>query len=264
MWVILREPSERRAVWMMRWMAETICSRMDRTGSSMLLIKTSESSRVITSCGELAWRVVSDPSWPVFIAWSMSSVSSPRHSPMMIRSGRMRSALWKSCRMVTAPRPSMLGGRASSGIQWAWSSCSSAASSMVMIRSCGRMEAERIFSRVVLPDPVPPEMMIFLRAFTMVSRKTAMRSSSEPKPKRSCIPYFSRVNFRIDSMAPFRDSGGMMALTREPSGRRASTMGVDSSMRRPRGEMMRSMMASSWSFELNRLSVSRSLPRRST
>ena len=33
--------------------------------------------------------------------------------------------------------------------------------------------------------------------------------------------------------APLSDSGGMMALTREPSGRRASTMGLDSSTRRP-------------------------------
>ena len=31
--------------------------------------------------------MVSDPSWPVFIAWSMSSDSAPRTSPTMIRSG---------------------------------------------------------------------------------------------------------------------------------------------------------------------------------
>src|SRR5258708_9250044 len=30
----------------------------------------------------LAWTVVSEPSWPVFIACSMSSASAPRHSPM--------------------------------------------------------------------------------------------------------------------------------------------------------------------------------------
>jgi hypothetical protein len=38
----------------------------------------------------------------------------------------------------------------------------------------------------------------------------------------------------------------MIALTREPSGRRASTSGVDSSMRRPTREMMRSMMWRRW------------------
>ena len=32
------------------------------------------------------------PSWPVFMACSMSSVSPPRHSPMMMRSGRIRRA----------------------------------------------------------------------------------------------------------------------------------------------------------------------------
>ena len=32
------------------------------------------------------------PLWPVFMACSMSNASFPRHSPMMIRSGRMRNA----------------------------------------------------------------------------------------------------------------------------------------------------------------------------
>ena len=35
----------------------------------------------------LAWIVVIEPSWPVFIAWSMSNASAPRTSPTMIRSG---------------------------------------------------------------------------------------------------------------------------------------------------------------------------------
>ena len=42
---------------------------------------------------ELACAVESDPSCPVFIAWSMSSASPPRTSPTMIRSGRIRRAL---------------------------------------------------------------------------------------------------------------------------------------------------------------------------
>ena len=41
---------------------------------------------------------------------------------------------------------------------------------------------------------------------------------------------------------PTSDSGSMTALTREPSGRRASTRGLDSSMRRPSGVMIRSMI----------------------
>ena len=38
---------------------------------------------------------------------------------------------------------------------------------------------------------------------------------------------------RIDRIGPSMASGGMIALTREPSGRRASAIGDDSSMRRP-------------------------------
>jgi hypothetical protein len=38
---------------------------------------------------------------------------------------------------------------------------------------------------------------------------------------------------RIDIEGPSSASGGMMAFTRDPSGRRASTIGEDSSTRRP-------------------------------
>ena len=42
-----------------------------------------------------------------------------------------------------------------------------------------------------------------------------------------------RLNLRIVISGPLSESGGMTALTRLPSGRRASTIGDDSSMRRP-------------------------------
>ena len=64
----LRLPSERRDSWMMMSTAEAICSRMAREGSSMPLISTIVSRREMTSRGELAWTVVSEPSWPVFMA----------------------------------------------------------------------------------------------------------------------------------------------------------------------------------------------------
>ena len=51
------------------------------------------SSRARASRGVLACSVVIEPAWPVFMAWSMSSASAPRHSPMMMRSGRIRRAL---------------------------------------------------------------------------------------------------------------------------------------------------------------------------
>jgi hypothetical protein len=78
---------------------------------------------------------------------------------------------------------------------------------------------------VVLPEPVPPEM-------TMLS---------VPNLSRSFEPSLRFENLRIVSAGPFRASGGMMALTREPSRRRASTRGGFSSMRRPIGATMRSM-----------------------
>ena len=49
-------------------------------------------------------------------------------------------------------------------------------------------------------------------------------------------------NRRIDSDGPSTASGGMMALTRDPSCSRASTIGLDSSMRRPTVLTMRSMI----------------------
>ena len=44
-------------------------------------------------------------------AWSMSTVSAPRTSPTMMRSGRMRRELRTSSRMRISPVPSMFAGR---------------------------------------------------------------------------------------------------------------------------------------------------------
>ena len=70
-------------------------------------------------------------------------------------------------------------------------------------------------------------------------------------------------NFRMVMTGPTSDSGGMMALTREPSVRRASTIGDDSSTRRPIGAMIRSMMRMTWSSFWKTTLVSSSLPERS-
>ena len=95
-------------------MAEAICRRITHMGRSKPAMPTIISSRPSASRVSLAWMVVRLPSWPVFIAWSMSSASAPRHSPMMIRSGRMRRALRTRSRVVTSPTPSALFGRVSS------------------------------------------------------------------------------------------------------------------------------------------------------
>src|SRR5262249_2210980 len=130
-----REPSTRRVIWTSRSNALDTCSRIARSGSSTPAVSTSVSRRDNASRGEFAWIVVSEPSWPVFIAWSMSRVSGPRASPTMIRSGRMRREVRTSARMRTPPRALMFGGRGAAVITcscWSWSS---AASSIVTMRS---------------------------------------------------------------------------------------------------------------------------------
>ena len=216
------------------------------------------------SRGVLACKVASDPSWPVFMACNMSRASAPRTSPTMMRSGRMRRQLRTRSRWVTSPRPSMLGGRDSRRTTWSCLSCSSAASSTVTMRSSWGMNPDRQLSMVVLPVPVPPEMRMLSRASTMPWSTSAMSRVMARKRIRSSMVSFSLANLRMDSAGPSMASGGMMALTREPSGRRASTMGEDSSTRRPTRDTMRSMIFFKWSLSLKRDSVSTSLPERST
>ncbi|MNR02574.1 hypothetical protein D3C85_1451070 [compost metagenome] len=57
------------------------------------VIDTMFSIRPNASRAVLAWIVVNEPSWPVFIAVSMSSASTPRTSPITMRSGRIRRLL---------------------------------------------------------------------------------------------------------------------------------------------------------------------------
>ena len=74
----------------------------------------------------------------------------------------------------------------------------------------------------------------------------------------------SLANLRIVSDGPRSASGGMIALTRLPSGRRASTIGDASSIRRPTCETMRSMIRNRWASSRNDVSVSSIRPPRST
>ena len=87
-------------------------------------------------------------------------------------------------------------------------------------------------------------------------RKSTDSSLSEPMLTMSCSPRRLRANFRIVSSGPESESGAMIALTREPSGRRASTIGEDSSMRRPICATIRLMMRRRCESSLNRTVVS--------
>ena len=70
-------------------------------------------------------------------------------------------------------------------------------------------------------------------------------------------------NLRIETSGPSTPIGGIATLTREPSGRRASQSGCDSSTRRPTAEtillMMRSRCASSLKRHGRRLQLAAAL-----
>ncbi len=110
--VTRRVPSRSRLSCTITSTAEESCSRIARSGRSMPAISTSVSSRAIASRGELACTVDNEPSWPVFIACSMSRHSPPRTSPTTMRSGRIRSELRTRSRIEISPLPSMLRGPA--------------------------------------------------------------------------------------------------------------------------------------------------------
>ena len=183
-----------------------------------------------------------------------------------MRSGRMRRQFLTRSRIVTSPRPSMFGGRASSASTWSWWSWSSLASSTVTMRSSAGMNDDSTLSVVVLPVPVPPETMTLSRPTTQACEEAGRRAAlSVPKRMRSSTWNGSLENFRMVRNGPPMASGWITALTREPSGRRASTIGVASSMRRPTWPTILSMMRRRWvSSTKRRASSSRCLPSRST
>ena len=164
---------------------------------------------------------------------------------------------------MISPSPSRFGGRASSVTTCSWRSWSSAASSIVTIRSSSGMNDDRTLSVVVLPEPVPPETKMLRRASTQARRKSNISAVAVPKPMRSSTVNGWAENLRIVMTGPTSDSGGMIALTREPSGRRASTRGLVWSIRRPMGVTIRSMIRSTCSSFRKRDSTRSIFPRRS-
>ncbi len=101
---------------------------------------------------------------------------------------------------------------------------------MVTIRSPSGIKEDNRLSRVVFPDPVPPEIMILRRAMTQARRNSIIFSVIEPTAISSFRPNRSWANFRTVMDGPSMVTGGITALTREPSGRRASTVGLSSAM----------------------------------
>ncbi len=218
------------------------------------------SIRLMASRGLLACSVPIEPSWPVFMAWRRSNASGPRTSPTMMRSGRIRRQFLTRSRMVIAPEPSRFGGRVSRRTTCGCCSCSSAASSQVTTRSVGSMKAVMVLSRVVLPEPVPPEMTMLQRQAPMTPRTRAPSGLMEAYSTRFFMVSLSFLNFRMVRVGPSRAKGGAMTLTREPSGRRASQIGELSSTRRPTWLTIRWQMFISCMLSRKRTLVSWTLP----
>ncbi len=135
---------------------------------------------------------------------------------------------------------------------------------MVTMRSSTGMNDDSTLSVVVLPVPVLPDTMMLSRPRTQASRNSADCGVSEPNLIRSCTVSGSAENFRMVSDEPSMASGGITALTRLPSGRRASTIGLDSSTRRPTRETILSMIRRRCDSSANTASAATSLPLRSS
>ena len=178
------------------------------------------------SRGLLAWPVDIEPSWPVFMAWSMSSASPPRHSPTMMRSGRMRSELRTSSRMVIAPLPSMLARARLQRHDVLLAQLQLGGvldgDDALVVRDERRQHVEQgglAGAGAARDDDVQPRLDTGAQEVEHLGRRAV------PKRIRSSVVSGVVENFRMVSTGPTSEIGGMTTLTREPSARRASTIG---------------------------------------
>ena len=123
----------------------------------------------------------------------------------------------------------------SSEITCSCSNLSSAASSIVIILSSGEIKEDNTFKSVVFPLPVPPQIIMFSFASTHASKNLAIYGVSAPVLKKSSMFANSSLNLRIVKTGPFKESGGITALSLEPSTSLASTIGFAVSMVLPSG-----------------------------
>ena len=94
-------------------------------------------------------------------------------------------------------------------------------------------------------------------------RSSAISGVSDFFSIRSGTVRASLENFRMVSVEPLTANGGMIAFTRDPSSRRASTSGDDSSMRRPTLVTIRSITRRRCGSSLNLTWLRVSFPLRS-
>ena len=180
----------------------------------------------------------------------MSSASAPRTSPTTILSGLIRREERIRSRMVTSPFPSILAFRVSIRTRLSIPfSCNSAESSIVITRSSLGIKLDNAFRNVVFPEPVPPLINILNFAFTIRSKSSATSGVMEPYSISFLTVIGSSGNFRIVTVGPSNAIGGSTTFTREPSRRRASTIGFASLTVRFTLDTMFKMTFSKLSFE---------------
>ncbi len=109
--------------------------------------------------------------------------------------------------MVISPSPSRFGGRASRVTTCSWRSWSSAASSIVTMRSSLGMNDESTLRVVVLPEPVPPETNRFSRASMQAWRNSNISGVAVPNRIRSSTVYGVCANLRTVMTGPDQGQG---------------------------------------------------------
>ena len=96
---------------------------------------------------------------------------------------------------------------------------------MVITRSPDGIHLDNTLSTVVLPVPVPPEIRMFNRQWTQALRNVAISGVMESCLMRPSTVKGTVPKRRMLTAGPQSDKGRMMALTREPSASRASSIG---------------------------------------
>ena len=104
---------------------------------------------------------------------------------------------------------------------------------------------------MVLPDPVPPATMQLHRPAIAAARNDIIVGEAVLEDMKSVAVMRSFANFLMVSELPSMASGGITAFTREPSTRRASIIGLESSQRLPTCWPMRSMILRKWASSSN-------------
>ena len=204
--VTRRAPSCSRSMWMIRSSAEATCWRIARTGRSKPAIRTMVSTRASASRA----RVGVDRRQRAVVArvHRLEHVQRLGAADLADDDAVGPHAQARCARgrgSVTSPSPSMLRGRDSSRSTWRWLSCSSAASSIVTMRSSSGIAVDSALSSVVLPEPVPPEMRMFSSPTQAMSRNSAASVVSVPEPhqvverRAGCA-----LNLRIVTQRPAR------------------------------------------------------------